>query len=55
MKIEMELRDNPKGRPTIKAVVDQKVHRNVCITDLVRYAKTAHPWVKIIDLRIDLR
>lgn len=55
MKIEMELKDNPRGRPTVRVVIDQKVHTRVQITDLVRLAKLNHPWVKIIDLRIDLR
>lgn len=55
MKIEMELKDNPRGRPTITVKVDQKIHRAVTIQSLVNVAKSNHPWVKIIDLRIDLR
>lgn len=55
MKIDMELKDHPRGRPTIKVRVDQKIHRAVTINNLVTIAKQTHPWVKIIDLRIDLR
>lgn len=54
MKIEMELKDNPRGRQTIKVKLDTKVH-NVHILDLMHVAKQQYPWVKIIDLRIDLR
>lgn len=55
MKIEMELKDTPNGRPTIRVKIDQKIHRQVTIQHLVTLSKQNHPWVKIIDLRIDLR
>lgn len=55
MKIEMELKDNPKGRPPIKITVDVAVHRKLHLYAMVAAAKKQYPWIKIIDLRIDLR
>lgn len=55
MKIEMELKDNPRGRPTIKVAIDNFVHGNINVQTLVSITKKHYPWVKIINLRIDLR
>ena len=55
MKIEMELKDKPGGRPTITVKVDTRIHPSLHLKQLVSLAKKHHPWVKIIDLRIDLR
>ena len=55
MKIEIEMKDNPRGRPTIKFSVDLTVHRDLTVRTVIAAAKKQYPWVKIIDLRIDLR
>lgn len=55
MKVTIEIKDNPRGHPPIKVVVDQKVHPNVHIRGLIAHIKKLHPWAKIIDLRVDLR
>lgn len=54
MKITMELKDDPRGHPPMKIMVDQAVHPKVHVRALVAHIKKLHPWVKIIDLRIDL-
>ena len=55
MKIEIEIKDNPRGRPPVKIVVDQAVHPKVHIRGVVSHLKRLHPWAKVIDIRIDLR
>jgi hypothetical protein len=55
MKIEIEIKDNPRGRPTVKAVLDQSVHHKLHVSTVVSALKKQYPWAKIIDLRIDLR
>lgn len=54
MKIDIELKDDPRGRPPIKIKVDQDVHRKLHVHTLVARSKKMYPWVKIIDIRIDL-
>lgn len=55
MKIEMELKDNPRGCPTVAVKMDTAVHLGVTVRNLIAASKKQYPWVKIIDLRIDLR
>lgn len=55
MKIEMELKHEPRGKATVKIKIDQAVHNRVTVQDLITTSKREYPWVKIIDLRIDLR
>lgn len=55
MKIEMELKDTPRGRPTKKIFVDQRIHKGLHVSTIVSAIKRQYPWVKIIDIRVDLR
>lgn len=54
MKITLEVKDDPRGRPPIKVDVDQSIHRKVNVHALTAHIKKLHPWAKIIDIRIDL-
>lgn len=55
MKITLEVKDNPRGKPTVKAQVDQSIHKRLHVHTLMSTLKKQYPWAKIIDLRIDLR
>lgn len=54
MKIEMELRDRPGGRAPVKVTVDGRIHPSLHLKTLVSAAIKHHPWVKVIDIRIEL-
>lgn len=55
MKISLELKDAPKYRRVESVQVDQRVHPGVTISSLITAAKINRPWLKIIDIRVDLR
>lgn len=54
MKITFEFKDDPRGRPPITAKVDPSVHRQLHIHTVVSRAKKMYPWIKTIDIHIDL-
>lgn len=55
MKIEIQVKDNPRGFPTVKATMDQSVHRGLTVAYIASVLKKQYPWAKIIDIRVDLR
>lgn len=55
MKIEMEVKDAPKFRRIETIKVDNFIHPNISVQNLVTALKKNRPWGKIIDIRIDLR
>lgn len=54
MKINIEIKDDPRGRPPVKATMSQAVHRKLHVHTVVSALKKQYPWAKIIDIRIDL-
>lgn len=54
MRIDIEVKDDPRGRPSVKAKMDQSVHRKLHVHTVVSALKKQYPWAKIIDIHIDL-
>lgn len=54
MKINITVKDDPRGNSPVTVNVDTKVHPNVTVRGIAAYLKKMYPWTKIIDIRIDL-